>query len=297
MDHLIFFVPKYEELFLKDASFEKLSTGLSFSEGPVWDIAKNCLYFTDFANDIIYKWTKKEGSVPYRTAANRPIGLSLSYDGRIISTESSAHRIAYADEKKSERIAGFYQGKWFNSPNDVVAKSDGSIWFTDPYSTAMGAKKELDMDGVYRISQTGEVTLVTGELGRPNGLAFTPDESSLYVNDTNLQQIFKIDLFEDGSFGELRLFVTLDPSYGDGAPDGMKVDVAGNVWVTGPGGLWVITPDGIPAAVLRTPEFAGNFCFGGPDNRVLFIAACSSLYAYPVAISGIIPKQKGNDHG
>lgn len=284
MDNLIIFNPEYQGLFPSEATFKKLATDLFFAEGPVWDSEKNCLFFTDFSADIIYKWTQEEGSVPYRKEANRPIGLTLNNDGRIISAESSAHRIAYVDEKKSEPIAVAYQGKRFHSPNDVIAKSDGSIWFTDPYSVAMGAQKELDINGVYKVSQTGDVTLVYGGLERPNGLAFSPDERTLYVNDTNLQQVFKIDIHEDGSFGKPALFATLDTSYGEGAADGMKVDAAGNVWVTGPGGIWVITPEGIPAALIKCPEFVGNFCFGGHDKSTLYITASTSVYSLPIGI-------------
>lgn len=287
MDHIILFKPEYLEFFLPEASFQKLAANLIFAEGPVWDCAKSCLFFTDFSVGIIYQWTHKEGSLPYRTQANRPIGLTLSNDGRIISAESSAHRIAYVNQQRSEPIAGTYQGKRFHSPNDVIAKRDGSIWFTDPYSVAMGEQKELDINGVYKVTPTGDVILVYGGLERPNGLAFSPDERILYVNDTNLQQIFKIAIHEDGSFDKPILFATLDTSYGEGAADGMKVDTAGNVWVTGPGGIWVITPEGIPAALIRCPELVGNFCFGGQDNSTLYIAASTSVYSLQLGIEGL----------
>ena len=280
-------------LFPENVEMEKIADGYRFTEGPVWDSDKNCLYFTDFQDDRIYCWTQAGGAVLYRDNAHRPIGLSMSSDGRIISTESSMHRIAFSDSEKSEVIAQAFQGKRFNSPNDVVAAPDGSIWFTDPYSTAMGADRELDINGVYRILPDRNVLLACGSINRPNGIAFSPDGSILYVNDTDLQQIFSFDILTEDEMKENELtphlFAELDPSYGAGAPDGMKTDVLGNVWVTGPGGIWVISPEGKPIAILHCPEFVGNFCFGGDRNQTLFITASTSVYKMNVNVQGIVP--------
>lgn len=283
-------------LFPEMISIEKIAEGYHFTEGPIWDSKKKCLYFTDFQKDRIYCWTKSDGAILYRDDAHRPIGLSMSADGRIISTESSMHRIAFANQDGSEAIAQTFQGKRFNSPNDVVVAPDGSIWFTDPYSTAMGAARELDVNGVFRIMQDGRVLLASGRINRPNGIAFSPDGSVLYVNDTDLQQIFSFSVLsaDEMEKGEMtpHVFAELDPSYGEGAPDGMKVDVLGNVWVTGPGGIWVLSPDGKPIAILHCPEFVGNFCFGGEENQMLFITASTSVYQVPVNVEGIVPRRK-----
>lgn len=285
--------PLADRVFAAFTEVEQIATGYNFTEGPVWDIKKECLYFTDFRENKIYRWQRDTGVTLYTGQANRAIGLSMDAAGRIISTESSKHRIAYVDDKSSEQIANSYDGKQFSSPNDVVVARDGSIYFTDPYSEAMGEPRQMPFNGVFRIGapggpQSGQVRVICESIGRPNGLAFSPDESILYVNDTNLQQIFSFRMHADGGADAPQVFATLDTAYGAGAPDGMKVDVEGNVYVTGPGGLWVLAPDGEPVAVLHCPEFVGNFCFGGSDSRWLYLTASTSVYRLPVGIAGIV---------
>jgi gluconolactonase len=186
--------------------------------------------------------------------------------------------VAYTGREASEAIADTYEGRPFNSPNDVIVARDGRVLFTDPYSTAMGGERGQPVNGVYAADPSGAVTLLYGEMGRPNGLAFSPDETILYVNDTDRQHILAFPMGADGAAGEPEVFATLDPAYGPGAPDGMKVDEAGNVFVTGPGGVWGLSPKGEPAAILHSPEFVGNFCFGGPENRAIYLTASTSVY-------------------
>jgi gluconolactonase len=269
-----------------------LTSGCRFTEGPVWDIQKDCLYFTDFQNNLIMRWKEEEGVIRYRENSNRAIGLSMDARGRIVSAESASQGIAYADREKSFLIAGTFEGKKFNSPNDVVVSKKGEFFFTDPFSTALARKREIDFNGVFAATPQGVVRLIYDGLGRPNGIAFSPDETILYVNDTNLQQIFAFQLREDGSASKIGILVTLDKSYGIGAADGMKVDIEGNIYVTGPGGVWVIAPDGVPIAILKSPENVGNICFGGKDSRILFLTATTSVYALPAGIPGIVPHRK-----
>jgi gluconolactonase len=276
-------------IFSKNGEIRRLATGFHFTEGPVWDIKGDCLYFTDFQHDLICRWAEGTGALPYRERGNRPVGLSMAADGRIIAAETSAHRVAYADSRESVTIAGSFEGKILNSPNDVVAARDGTVFFTDPYSKAMNGPRELGFNGVFAADPQGKIRLIDGRMDRPNGIAFSPDESILYVNDTDRQHILAFGMGKDGSAAPLGVFARLDPSYGRGVPDGMKVDLEGNVYVTGPGGLWVLSPGGAPLVILHTPEFVGNFCFGGRDSRTIFLAASSSIYALPAEIPGIVP--------
>ena len=279
-------------LFDEAAGIRQLSTGYCFTEGPVWDAALRCLYFTDFQENRIYRWDSQSGVTLYRTDSNRAVGLFLDAEGRIVSAETRSHGVAYADERTSTLIVGDYQGKQLNSPNDVVVSTSGDIFFTDPYSTAMGEPRVLDINGVYGVSPGGEARLVCDDMERPNGLAFSPDESVLYVNDTNRQHILAFRARADGSFSRIGVFATMDTAYGPGAPDGMKVDTAGNVYVTGPGGIWALAPDGSPLVLLQCPEFVGNLCFGGDDGRTLFLTASTSVYALNVHIPGVLPHRK-----
>jgi Gluconolactonase len=281
------FNEKAEALFTQEPVFELLAEGFSFAEGPVWDMENDCLYFTDFPEDKIYRWHKEQGLELYRDQANRPIGLALDQNGNIISTESSQHRIAQIDKCNSISLATEYQGQRFNSPNDVIVAKDGAIWFTDPYSQALGLASELQMNGVYRMGSDGEVGLVWGGFNRPNGLALSLDEGILYVNDTDLQQIFALKIESGQVVGEPRVLATLDTSFGEGAPDGMKIDEKGNIWVTGPGGIWVLSSAGEALGLLRSPKYVGNFCFGEKERNVLYITASNDLYRVLVDVSGI----------
>jgi gluconolactonase len=278
-----------DRLFSEKNEFRKLSAGYKFSEGPVWDIKKDRLYFTDFFEDRIYQWTESEGATLYRDKSNWAVGLSMDASGRIVAAEGASHSVAYTDHEKSTMVVGKYQGKMLCGPNDVVVSRGGDFFFTDQYPKSIGGPRELEHNGVYRVNPAGEIRLLNNEIGRPNGIAFSPDESILYVNDTDLQQIFAFQMRSDGSASKIGIFATLDTSYGQGAPDGMKVDTEGNVYVTGPGGVWVLSPEGAPIVILCSPEFVGNFCFGGKDSKTIFLTASNSLYAVASEIPGIVP--------
>lgn len=286
---------KADSCFYPTAGLEKIAGGYFFTEGPVWDSIKECLYFTNFQDNTIYCWKEKEGTHLYRKGSGRAVGLSMAADGRLISAETSSHAVTYAGESKSIVIAGTYHGKILNSPNDVVVRSDGAVFFTDPYSVAMGDIRELDFNGVYCVPITAgqpdgsRIRLLEDRMERPNGIAFSPDESILYVNDTNKQYIRAYQMRSNGEASLIGTFAELDESYGSGCADGMKVDTEGNVYLTGPGGIWVIDKNGVPAAILECPENAGNLCFGGTQNRTLFITASTSVYRIPVKIPGIVP--------
>ena len=285
------FSPAADELFPVN-NFKRLCSGYLFSEGPVWDMETGTLYFTDFQKFQIWKWSENDGARIYRENSNRAIGLSMDASGRIVSAESKAHAISYADHEKSEIIVDNFQGKRLNSPNDVVVSRDGFIFFTDPYSEMMGEPREIGFNGIFSINQQREIRLVDDTFERPNGIAFSPDESLLYVNDTKKQTIFVFAVMQDKLTKKIGSFAQVDSSYGKGVVDGMKVDIKGNVYVTGPGGIWVFSPDGSPLAVLYVPELVGNLCFGGKDSKTLYITASTSVYTINVGIPGIVPFRK-----
>jgi gluconolactonase len=213
----------------------------------------------------------------------------MDSSGRLVSAESKAHAIAYADHEKSEIIVNAFQGKRLNSPNDVVVSPKGFIFFTDPYSDMMGEPKELGFNGIFSVGPGGELRLVDDTFLRPNGIALSPDESILYVNDTKKQEIIAFSIGAGGTTQRTGVFAKVDSSYGPGVVDGMKVDIEGNVYVTGPGGMWAFSPDGSPLAVLYIPEKVGNFCFGGKDSKTLYITASTSVYTLEAGIPGIVP--------
>jgi gluconolactonase len=281
--------PKADRLF-RSTNLRQLTTGnYLFTEGPVWDIRADCLYFTDFQKHRIWKWAEKSGVGLYRENSNRAIGLSMDAQGRIVSAESGTQSIAYADSQKSVSIVHTFNNKQLNSPNDVVVSREGYILFTDPYSDMLGGPKELGFNGIFSVTPWGETLLVDDVFERPNGIAFSPDESVLYVNDTKQQSIYAFNFGKDGKTSKIGLFARVDESYGEGAVDGMKVDTEGNVYVTGPGGMWVFDSSGAPLAVLYIPEKVGNFCFGGGDAKTLYITASTSVYALEAGVPGIVP--------
>lgn len=295
---LINFSEAAERVFWPSLEPERIASGFTFTEGPVWDKKEERLFFTNFVDHTIYTWSEKEKTRLYRSQSNRAVGLSMYRDGRIVSAETKNHAVTFADNEKSEIIAGRYQGKILNSPNDVIVRSDGAVLFTDPYSVAMGDIRELDFNGIYCVPvvegglSEEHMILLDDRMERPNGIAFSPDEKILYVNDTNQQLIQAYQMQSDNTASRIGTFCHLDESYGKGCADGMKVDIEGNVYVTGPGGIWLIGADGSPISILKTPEFVGNLCFGGSEDDILYITASTSVYRIQVRIPGIVPKRE-----
>lgn len=282
---------KYEQMAITTTAFDavfdrifpearatQVAKGFRFTEGPVWHPTEACLYFTDFRVSHIYRWDEATGCCLYREGSHRAVGLALDGDGRLIACESSAHRVAYTGPTDSLPLADTYEGSPYNSPNDVIVSMGGDVLFTDPYSTSMGAPRCQPCNGVYRATPGERARLLTDVLPRPNGLAFSPGEALLYVNDTSQQLIRAFDVADDGSLCGGRIFATLDTAFGAGAADGMKVDAAGRVYVTGPGGIWAFGPDGRQLGILRLPELVANFCFGGAEDEYLFATASASVY-------------------
>lgn len=290
----------FNRLYSRMAAIERLATGFRWAEGPAWFGDGRFLLWSDIPNDRILRWSEESGEVSvFRAPSDHANGNTRDRAGRLVTCEHLTRRVTRTEyDGEITVLAEEFDGKRLNSPNDVVTKSDGSVWFSDPIYGIMGnyigrrAESELPT-GIYRIDpDTGEVALLDDALEGPNGLAFSPDESRLYVNDTSSQpcRIYAFDV-TDGGRALTNRRVLLDAP--DGMPDGVRVDVRGNLWVawgvttTGNDGVRVINPDGRIIGIVGLPEGCANLCFGGRSRNRLFMAASQSLYSLYVNTQGV----------
>ncbi|MBA3937618.1 MAG: SMP-30/gluconolactonase/LRE family protein [Planctomycetes bacterium] len=266
---------------------EKLAGGMRFIEGPVWlaeDGGK--LVFSDIPADELKSWSRAKGLATYRKPSHAANGNTLDPMGRLVTCEHGLRRVTRtAVDGTIAAVAERYQGKRFSSPNDVVVKKDGSIWFTDPpYGIPQGEKAELERNAVYRIAPDGKaITMVNDSFDHPNGLCFSPDEQSLYIAESG-KAPFDIRVYAvgaDGTLSDGRVFANLDDKP---APDGMRVDQDGRLWTSAGDGVRVYTPAGALLGTIPVPEQPANLCFGGSDGHTLFITARTGLYALPVLV-------------
>ncbi len=284
--------PKLLDLIDADAELEQLGTGCEFTEGPIWHAEGKFLLFSDIPANQMKKWTAEEGITNFRVPSGKSNGLTYDKQGRLVTCEHANRRVSRTEADGTVvTIASHYDGKRLNSPNDVIVKSDGSIYFSDPpygltADYGIEGEQDLDFQGVYRLSADGQtLTLLVDDFDRPNGLCFSPDESILYIDDTERMHVRAFDVQSDGTIANGRIFAEEE---GEGsAPDGMKVDVHGNVYLTGPGGIWIFDPSGEHLGILQTPERAANLGWGGDDWSTLFITASTSLYSIQCKVSGI----------
>lgn len=284
--------PKLLDLIDTDAELQQLGTGCEFTEGPVWHAEGKFLLFSDIPANQMKKWTAEEGITNFRVPSGKSNGLTYDKQGRLVAAEHANRRVSRTEADGTVvTIASHYEGKRLNSPNDVVLKSDGSVYFSDPpygLTAEYGVlgEQELDFQGVYRLSPDGQtLTLLIDDFDRPNGLCFSPDESILYIDDTERMHIRAFDVQPDGTIANGRIFAEEEGD--DGVPDGMKIDVHGNVYLTGPGGIWIFDSSGEHLGVLQTPERAANLGWGGDDWTTLFITASTSVYSIQCKVSGI----------
>jgi gluconolactonase len=277
-----------------NAPVEQLCTGFQFSEGPIWNPREQCLYFSDMPNDIRRRWSPREGVVEVRNPSNKCNGMTYDGAGNLYVCEhvtSSLVMETPAGERKV--LATHWQGKELNSPNDVVVRSDGAVFFTDPtYGRMPGfgleRKQDLNFQGVYRLTPDGALHRDADDFSQPNGLCLSPDERNLYVNDTTRAQIRAFDVAGDGSLSRSRIFAERigTGDYDEGVVDGMKCDERGNLYVTGPRGIWVFSALGTHLGVIRMPEIAGNLNWGGPDWTDLYCACSTSIYRVRMKVRG-----------
>jgi gluconolactonase len=290
--------PALLELVDEDAELERLGTGFTFTEGPLWH-PDGYLLFSDMPGDVRRRWDEENGVQEVANPSNKGNGMTWDLDGRLLVCEHVTSSVVRMDPDGKgggrEVLATHYDGKELNSPNDVVVKSDGTIYFTDPTYGRMpgfGIEREQDLDfqGVYRIPPGGgDLQLLIDDFVQPNGLCFTADEKTLYINDTDRAHIRAFDVQDDGTIANGRVVAegigSGDLAIGD-LVDGMKLDERGNIYVTGPGGVCVFDPEGSQLGTIEVPENVGNINWGGPDWNWLFIAASTSMYRTKCNVSG-----------
>jgi gluconolactonase len=298
--------PALDSIVPPSARIEKLAGGFGFTEGPVW-LKDGSLLFSDIPNNAIHRWTP-DGKV---TVFRKPSGydksdappgafigsngLTLDKEGRLIICEHGNGRVTRLEKNgKATVLAGKFEGKRLNSPNDAVYKSSGDLYFTDPpYGFVKlddDPKKELKFNGIYRLSG-GKLNLLYRDLSKPNGIAFSPDEKVLYVanSDPNRKIWMRFDVTPDGGITNGRVFFDVTRETVEGLPDGLKVDQKGNVYATGPGGVWIFAPDGKHLGTIQPPEVPANCAFGDADGKTLYMTARTGLYRIKLNIAGIRP--------
>jgi gluconolactonase len=279
--------PAFWKLIDKDARLEKAADGFQFTEGPVWNSA-GFLLFSDIPANQIVKFVPGAAPTAFRTSSGNSNGLTYDRAGRLLACEHSNRRVTRQEADGSLTVlASSYDGKKLNSPNDIVVRSDGTIYFSDPPYGIREEQKELPFQGVYKISPEGKLTLLAQDFDRPNGIALSPDEKTLYVDDSARLHVRAFDVAPDGSISHGRILAELK-SARQGVPDGMKVDRKGNLYVTGPGGVWVFDKRGKHLGTILMAELPANCGWGDADYRTLYLTARTGLYRIRLKIPGFI---------
>jgi gluconolactonase len=283
---LIALAPKFWTLLDHNAMLTRMATGFGFTEGPVWDAA-GFLYVSDEEQNKIYR-VYPDGRKVALIELGDPDGNTFDEQGRLLDCASVLRAIIRVSPNGTyEVLADRYEGKRFNSPNDVVVGPDGAIYFTDPtLDLVKGEKQEIPLQGVYRLDKKGAVRLLVKDMSQPNGLAFSPDGKHLYVDDSEQKNIRVFD-FAAGSVSNERIFG--DENQPGGVPDGMRVDSAGNLYVVGANGIWVWDAEGHHLGTIVVPEQPANLAWGGKDDRTLYITAEKSVYAIRCKRTGFLP--------
>jgi len=298
--------PAIDEIVPRDPRVEKLAEGFKFVEGPIW-MPEGHLLFSGPNSNVIYRWVPQSVLSVFRDRSGyqgadiaeygQPgsNGLTLDREGRLTICEHGNHRISRLEKDgRLTILADSYQGKRLNSPNDLVYKSDGALYFTDPPFGLPkffdDRRKELPFSGVYRLKE-GVLALLTTDLTGPNGLAFSPDERYLYVDDwdTSRKIVMRYEVRPDGTLGGGKVFFDMKDAPEEEALDGLKVDQRGNLYVSGPGGVWILSDSGAHLGTIRMPELPANFAWGDADGRTLYMTARGGLYRMRLSVPGIRP--------
>lgn len=287
--------PQFNRYVLGNAPVKKIATGFDWVEGPVWFGDMQCLLFSDIPNNRIMRWIPGEGVSEFRNPSNFSNGHNRDKQGRLVSCEHGTRRVTRTEiDGTITVIADNFEGKRLNSPNDIVVKSDGTIWFTDPHYGIMSnyeghqAEQEIDCHVYCYDPKTQQLKIVIANMHCPNGLAFSPDESLLYVADTGRmfgndeQHIRVYSVASDNSVNDEGVFHRIDP----GCADGIRVDTDGNVWSSAADGVHCLSPKGALMGKILVPELVSNICFGGRAKHQLFITATSSVYTIHLNRSG-----------
>lgn len=287
--------PAFADYVLGNAPLKQIVTGLDWAEGPVWFGDAGCLLFSDIPGNRILRWTPGHGITPFRAPSNYANGHTRDRQGRLVSCEHGLRRVTRTElDGTITVIADRFQGRRLNSPNDVIVASDGAIWFTDPHYGIMtdyeGFRAEQELPcNVYRVDPSGSIAAVLTDFAGPNGLAFSPDETRLYVADTGRmftkdpQHIRAFDVGADGRLSGGAVFHSIAP----GCADGIRVDTDGNLWSSARDGVHCLAPDGHLMGKILVPETVSNLCFGGRAKHQLFITATTSVYSIILNRKGV----------
>ena len=316
--------PELDQLVSADAELERVVGGFGFTEGALWvpKGRRGYLLFSDIPANVIYRWTPEDNKVAIHldhsgytgqdiwrvgfiqtNGKDRgdpafeefPMigsnGLTLDRQGRLIIATWAGRSIDRIEPNgKRTVLADRYQGKRFGGTNDVIVKKDGAIYFTDTFGglrlREKDPKKELERNGVYRLKD-GQVTLVIDDIPNTNGLAFSPDEKYLYANGSRDRYVKRYEVGPDGTATNGKMLIDISKEAAPGITDGLRIDVKGNLWETGPGGVWIISPEGRHLGTIRTPELAANVEFGDADRKTLYIVARTSIYRIRVNLPGL----------
>ena len=297
-DSYEYYDKRFYDLTVPIAEVEELFNGCRWAEGPVWFNEHSTLVWSDIPNRRLMRWIEGQGVSVFRSESNFANGNTRDRQGRLVSCEHGGRRVTRTEADGSITvIIDRYDGKKLNSPNDVVVKSDGTIWFTDPNYGIMsdyeGYKGEMEQDGcfVYCVSpDTGDTHIVAQDFVKPNGLAFSEDENILYIADSGRSHdpagphhIRALDISDDNSLSNSRVFCEVDP----GVPDGFRVDIHGNVWTSCQDGIICFAKDGTALGKIKIPQMVSNLTFGGVRRNRLFITATKSVYSVYLATTGI----------
>jgi gluconolactonase len=280
---------KFSTLVPKDAKLETVANGFGFTEGPVWD-ASGFLYVSDEEQNKIFRVYLNDGRKEELISLGDPDGNVYDKRHRLIDCASVLRAIiAISKDGKYKVLADHFEGKKFNSPNDVIVGPDGAFYFTDPtLDLPKGQQQEIQFKGVYRLDKKGNVKLLTKDLSQPNGLAFSPDGKKFYIDDSEQRNIRVYDFSGDATLSNGRIFGEEPGGKGEGVPDGIKVDRAGDLFVTGPKGIWVWAADGTHLGTIEMPEQPANLTWGGKDLSVLYITATTSVYKLQTSTRGFL---------
>lgn len=284
--------PRLTEIIAPEAELVQHLTRFKFTEGPIWHPYEKHLRFSDIIGNSIYQWSERDGLQDIRPNSHLANGNTYDRQGRMLTCHHGSSRVTRTEADGSSTVlASHYEGKALNSPNDIVVRRDGTVYFTDPMSGreaqyGIPRPSELGFAGVYRIDpESGELWLLADDFEKPNGLCFSLDESRLYINDTARFHIRVFDVADDGSLENGRLFAETTGD-GSGVPDGMKFDSAGHLFTCGPGGIHVYAADGLCLGRILLPEQTTNFIWGDDDLRSLYITATTSVYKLRVSVPG-----------
>ena len=285
--------PRLTSIVGTHVEFERIATGCLFTEGPLWHPTGEYLLWSDMPGDHLRRWSKADGVTTFRQPCNKSNGLTWDRQGRLLACEHASSQVTRTEpDGRITSLATHYDGKQLNSPNDIVCAQDGGVYFSDPpYGRAefYGVKREQELafQGVYRAgADPRKPMLLVDDFDRPNGLCFSLDGRRLFVNDTARLHIRVFEVKGNGTLSGGQVWAETKGE-GKGAPDGMKLDSAGNVYCCGPGGIHVFSPEAVDLGVIQVPEYTANFAWGARDLRTLFITASTSVYTIRTVVPGL----------